>query len=232
MKNNTSEIYRDIECQLLELFRECVISKDFSRLSNWLNDSVLFRRNRYTAECPMSKNELLAYLSDFFNDACTVDFKRINYIVESDAYALFLLINGKDYTIKIEVANNLVSTLWIIEKHNDLLPQSTLGILNAIAQAWEKQNWLYIENFLSSNFRFEMYGDKEIFGYHILSKRQFLVWLETWFKCLISHKIKLEIEVVVDGLKISIDNDARIISMKIVKGKILEAKEIDAPTNS
>ena len=89
---------------------------------------------------------------------------------------------------------------------------------------------MYIEDFLDRYFKFEMYGSEEIFGNHILSKRHFLVWISCRFKKFRYIKdVKFEVKAKTGGILISINNQSRFISMKIVNGKIIYAKEIDTP---
>lgn len=140
------------------------------------------------------------------------------------------MLDGTRYSIWIETNNNLISTLWIKEIFNDTLPNVASDILKSVAQAWERHYWVYIENFLDQHFKFEMYGSEEIFGNHILSKRQFLVWISSRFKNFRYNKdVIFEIKAKIEGILISINNQSRFISMKIVNGKIFEAKETDTP---
>ena len=71
---------------------------------------------------------------------------------------------------------------------------------------------------------------EEIFGNHILSKRQFLVWISSRFQRFRYTKDdKFEVKAKTGGILISINNQSRFISMKIINGKIIEAQEIDTP---
>lgn len=237
MKDNTSSTYRDIEYRLLEIFKECAISNDFTRLSQWLEDSIFFRKSRYCAERPISRDDLLFYLSTLFNVADIKD-KGIKYDINNGGYALNLLlpaiddIEELDYVIRIEIDGCRISTLWMMENLNILFPTSKVWILNAIAKNWENYNVLYIENFLHKNFKYELYGKEEIFGCHILSKRQFLIWIECRFECIKHHRSELRVSAIDDGLKMKLNNSSRFIIMKFVDGKIIEAKETDGTHHS
>lgn len=231
MRNNNVDIYRDIEYRYLELFKECALSRMFSQLFNKLDDIVLFRRNIYRVEEPTSKEKILEYLSEFYQTTHEIIYQGIKYVVDDECYILYMELDGTMYSVYIEVNNNLISTLWIKEVFNETLPTVTSEILNVILQKWQNYHWMYIENFLHRSFKFEMYAGTEIFGHHTLSKRQFLVWITSRFERLRYMKnVKFEVEVKANGVIISINNQSRFILMKIIDGKIVEAKEIDTPS--
>lgn len=231
MMNDTIEMYRDIEYRYLKLFKECALSRMFSRLFSKLDDIVLFRRNIYRVEEPTSKEDILEYLSEFYETTQEIVCHGIKYVVDEECYILYLELDGTTYSVYIEVNNNLISTLWIKEVFNDTFPTKPSEILNAISQEWQNHHWMYIENFLHRFFKFEMYDGTEIFGHHTLSKRQFLVWITSRFKPLRYMKdVKIEVGVKANGVIISINNQSRFILMKITDGKIVEAKEIDTPS--
>ena len=230
MKTETTNAYRDIEYRYLELFRDCALSKDFLPLFQKFDEVILFRRNMYRVEEPTKKEEVFDYLSEFYETTEEVEYLGIKYLVDEESYILYLMLDGTRYSIWIEANNNLISTMWIKEVFNDTLPNVASDILKSVAQAWESHHWVYIENFLDQYFKFEMYGSEEIFGNHILSKRQFLVWISSRFKKFrYTKNVKFEIKAKTDGILISINNQSRFISMKIVNGKIIEAKETDTP---
>lgn len=231
MKTDNIDVYRSIEYRYLELLRDCVLSKQFSTIFLKFNDSILFRRNIYRVEEPTNKSDVLAYLSEFCITTRNIEYQCIKYLVDEDCYALYLMLDGVVYSIRIEVEDNLISTLWINEKWDATFPEKPSEILNAIAKNWENQYWMYIENFLDRNFRFEMYGTQEIFGYHVLSKRQFMVWITSRFRRLKLMKYMPDFEFQVkaksNGIIITINGQSRFILMKIINGKIVKAKEID-----
>ncbi|MDE6861080.1 MAG: hypothetical protein K1V81_09180 [Paramuribaculum sp.] len=230
MKTDNSNFYRDIEYQYLELFRDCALSKEFLPIFQKFDEIIFFRRNMYCVEEPTKKEKVFDYLSEFYETTEDIEYLSIKYLVDEESYILYLMLDGTRYSIWIEANNNLISTLWIKEIFNDTLPNVASDILKAVAQAWESRHWVYIENFLDRYFKFEMYGSEEIFGKHILSKRQFLVWISSRFKRFEYTKdVKFEIKAKTGGILISINNQSRFISMKIVNGKIIEAKETDTP---
>lgn len=230
MKINNFNFYRDIEYRYLELFRDCALSKEFLPIFQKFNKTILFRRNMYRVEEPTKREEVLDYLSEFYETTEEIEYLSIKYLVDEESYILYIMLDGTRYSIWIETNNNLISTLWIKEIFNDTLPNVASDILKSVAQAWERHYWVYIENFLDQHFKFEMYGSEEIFGNHILSKRQFLVWISSRFKNFRYNKdVIFEIKAKIEGILISINNQSRFISMKIVNGKILEAKETDTP---
>lgn len=231
MRNNNVDIYRDIEYRYLELFKECALSRMFSQLFNKLDDIVLFRRNIYRVEEPTSKEKILKYLSEFYQTTHEIIYQGIKYVVDEECYTLLMELDGTMYSIYIEVNNNLISTLWIKEVFNETLPTETSEILNVISQEWQNYHWMYIENFLHRFFKFEMYDGTELFGHHILSKRQFLIWITERFERLRYMKnVKFEVGVKANGVIISINSQSRFILMKIIDGKIVKAKEIDTPS--
>lgn len=230
MKTENTNVYREIEYRYLELFRDCALSKEFLPLFHKFDKTILFRRNIYCVEKPTKREDAFKYLSEFYKTSEEIEYLGIKYIVDEGCYILYLNIDGTRYSIWIEANNNLISTLWIKEIVNDTLPNVASGILKVVAQEWESHNWVYIENFLDRYFKFEMYGSEEIFENHILSKRQFLVWISCRFKKFSYTKdVKFEVKAKTGGILILINNQSRFISMKIVNGKIIEAKEIDTP---
>lgn len=230
MKVDTINVYRGTEYRYLELFRDCALSKEFSTLSPKINKIILFRRNIYRVEEPTKKEEVLEYLSEFYATTDEIEYLGIKYIVDEDCYKLYLRLDGTTYSIWIENENNHISTLWIKEFFNETYPNVKTEILKSVAQAWKRHDWVYIENFLKRDFKFEMYGSDEIFGNHLLSKRQFLVWISNRFKRLRYDKeVKFNVNAKTGGILISINNQRRFIAMSIVDGKIIEAKEIDSP---
>lgn len=230
MKVDTANIYRGIGYRYLELFRNCALSKEFSPILDKFDNTILFRRNIYRVEKPTKKEEVLEYLSEFYETTEEVEYLGIKYLVDEECYTLYLRLDGTTYSIWIETDNNLISTLWIKEIFNDTLPNVASDILKSVAQAWERHYWVYIEHFLDRYFKFEMYDSEEIFGNHILSKRQFLVWISSRFQRFRYTKDdKFEVKAKTGGILISINNQSRFISMKIINGKIIEAQEIDTP---
>ena len=230
MKTENTNAYRDIEYRYLELFRNCALSKEFLPVFPKFDKTILFRRNMYRVEEPTKREEVFEYLSEFYKTSEEIEYLGIKYLVDEESYILYLMIDGTRYSIWIEVNNDLISTLWIKEIFNEIVPNSVSDILKSVAQAWERHYWMYIEDFLDRYFKFEMYGSEEIFGNHILSKRQFLVWISCRFKRFSYTKdVKFEVKAKTAGILLSINNQSRFISMKIVNGKIIEAKEIDTP---
>lgn len=230
MKTEITNVYRDIEYRYLELFRDCALSKEFLPIFQKFDKTILFRRNLYRVEEPTKRDEVFEYLSEFYKTSEDIEYLGIKYHVDEESYILYLMIDGTIYSIWIEVDNNLISTLWIKEIFNDTVPDEASEILKSVAQAWEGHYWMYIEDFLDRYFKFEMYGSEEIFGNHILSKRQFMVWISCRFKKFSYTKdVKFEVKAKTGGILISINNQSRFISMKIVNGKIIYAKEIDTP---
>ena len=230
MTTDNSNFYRDKEYQYLELFRDCTLSKEFLPIFQKFDKTIFFRRNMYRVEEPTKREKVFEYLSEFYKTSEEIEYLGIKYLVDEESYILYLMIDGTRYSIWIEVNNELISTLWIKEIFNEIVPNSVSDILKSVAQAWAKHYWMYIEDFLDRHFKFEMYGSEEIFENHILSKRQFLVWISCRFKKFIYTKdVKFEVKAKTGGILISINNQSRFISMKIVNGKIIEAKEIDAP---
>ena len=230
MKVVTANIYRGIEYRYLELFRNCALSKEFSPILDKLKNTILFRRNIFRVEEPTKKEEVLNYLTEFYETTEEIKYLGIKYLVDEERYTLYLRIDGTTYSIWIETENNLISTLWNKEIINDTTPSVASDILKSIALAWGSHYWVYIEIFLDRYFKFEMYGSEEIFGNHILSKRQFLVWISNRFKRFRYTKDdKFEVKAKTGGILISINNQSRFISMKIINGKIIEAQEIDTP---
>ena len=230
MKTENTDVYRDIEYRYLELFRDCALSKEFLPIFQKFGKTIIFRRNMYCVEEPTKRDEVFEYISEFYKTSDEIECLGIKYMVDEESYILYLMIDGGIYSIWIEVKNNLISTLWIKEIYNNTVPDEASEILKSVAQAWERHYWMYIEDFLDRYFKFEMYGSEEIFGNHILSKRQFLVWISFRFKRFRYTKdVKFEVKAKIGGILISINNQSRFISMKIVNGKIIEAKEIDTP---
>lgn len=230
MKTDNTNVYRDIEYQYLELFRDCAMSREFTPIFRKFEDKILFRRNMYLVEEPTKKEKVFDYLSEFYETTEEIEYLGIKYLVDEESYILYLMLDGTRYSIWIETDNNLISTLWIKEIATLPLPNVASDILKSVAQAWESHYWMYIEDFLDRYFKFEMYGSEEIFGNHVLSKRQFLVWISCRFKRFRYTKdVKFEVKAKTGGILISINNQSRFISMKIKNGKIIEAKEIDTP---
>lgn len=218
-----------MEHKLLELFRDCAISKDFSRLNPWIRDdkAIIFRRNKFCVERPVDKEYLMKYISDFFKYYKVIRSHGIKFMVEENCFGLFLLMGGVEYIIRIEVDNNQISTLWMTEDFKEVFPKTKYEILKAIASAWEKGDCLYIEDLLDKDFKYEMYGNEKLFGLHVLNKRQYIVWLDSRFSVMRYRDLKPQFQVVFNGLKMTLNGKSRIITMKIVDGKILEAKETD-----
>ena len=230
MKIDHTDFYKDLEYRYLELFRDCALSKQFLPISRKFKDTILFRRNIFRVEEPTKKEEVLEYLSEFYETTEEIEYLGIKYIVEDECYRLYLMLDGTTYSIWIETDNNLISTLWIKEIFEGTIPRVASDILTSVAEAWDYQHWMYIENFLDRYFKFEMYGSQEIFGHHILSKRQFLVWISARFERLRYMKgIRFKVNAKIGGILISINEESRFISMNIINGKITEAKEIDLP---
>lgn len=230
MNPDNTDFYRDLEYRYLTLFRDCAFSKEFSPILDKFNNTILFRRNLYRVEEPTKKEEVFDYLTDFYKSTEEIEYLGIKYLVDEVCYVLYLRLDGTTYSIWIETNNNQISTLWIKEIFNATLPNVASDILNSIAQAWEKHYWMYIEDYLDRYFKFEMYGSEEIFGNHILSKRQFLVWISNRFtKFRYLKDVEFDVKAKIGGILLSINNHSRFISMKIVDGKILTAKEIDTP---
>ena len=209
MKTEITNVYRDIEYRYLELFRNCALSKEFLPIFQKFDKTILFRRNMWRVEEPTKRDEVFEYLSEFYKTSEDIEYLSIKYHVDEESYILYLMIDGI---------------------FNDTVPDDASEILKSVAQAWESHYWMYIEDFLDRYFKFEMYGSEEIFGNHILSKRQFLVWISCRFKKFRYIKdVKFEVKAKTGGILISINNQSRFISMKIVNGKIIYAKEIDTP---
>ena len=68
------DIYRGIEYRYLELFRNWALSKEFSPILDKLDNTILFSRNIYRVEEPTKKEEVLEYLSEFYETTEEVEY--------------------------------------------------------------------------------------------------------------------------------------------------------------
>ncbi len=227
--NNYNES-KDIEYTLLNIIRDCITIHDFSRLYNRLNEKhVLFRFSKRYAERPFNKEEIISALSKLLSKKFRIKDNGIKYDTDENRYVLHFLKDMRPWTIWIYVENNVISTLWLTENHPPISYSTPSALLSSVATAWSNGNWSFIEDFLHRDFKFELYGNDKIFDNHILSKRQFLVWIECRFKFLESKSLKYNIEASGKGLLFNIENNSRFIEMDFENGKILSAKEIDVP---
>lgn len=228
MKTDNTDLYREIEYRHLELFRVCFLSKEFLPIFAKLKNTILFQHDMYWEF--HTKEEVLEYLIDSYGTTQQVQYQGIKYLVDENCYVLYLMIDGILYYIGVKTDGNLITSLFINEKFDESLSEvDPSEILNTIGQAWQNQNWRYIEKFLHRDFIFDLYGCERFLGHSRLNKRQFLYWITSIFKR--SRDIKDEkfrVEVFTHCLSVSINNQRRIISMEIINGKIVWAKEINS----
>lgn len=171
-----SKLSGNMEYKLLSIFGDCIRTRNFIPLYRFLDETPICRFGMNEAESPVSKHDLTIKLTRLFEKG------KKNYSIQfqpkKNKYVGFIQREGIKEIVDIEVRHDKINTLWIVKEEFHLLFKEAVPILRQIANEWNHGNPLSIERYLAENFKYTLYGEREIFGSHVLSKRQFIVWWE------------------------------------------------------
>lgn len=175
-----SEFSGNMEYKLLSILGDCIQSCNFIPLYCFLDDMPLVRLSLDEAERPVSKYDLTINLTRIFQK--NKAFYSIQFQSKKNKYVGLIERERRKEIIDIEVRDNKIITLWLVKKELYILAKDNFPIINQIAKEWNQGNPLYIERYLAENFKYTFYGEREIFGSHVLSKRQFIIWWEVAYE--------------------------------------------------
>lgn len=171
-----SKLSGNMEYKLLSIFGDCIRTRNFIPLYRFLDDAPICRFGMNVAEKPVSKHDLTIKLTRLFEKG------KKNYSIQfqpqKNKYVGFIQGEGIKEIVDIEIRDDIINTLWIVKEEFHLLLKDAVPILRQIADEWNHGNPLYIERYLAETFKYTLYGEREIFGNHVLSKRQFIIWWE------------------------------------------------------
>lgn len=171
-----SKLSGNMEYKLLSIFGDCIRTRNFIPLYRFLDDSPICRFGMDEAESPVSKHDLTIKLTRLFEKG------KKNYSIQfqpkKNKYVGLIQGDGIKEIVEIEVRHDKINTLWIVKEEFHLLLKDAVPILRQIANEWNHGNPLSIERYLAENFKYTFYGEREIFGSHVLNKRQFIIWWE------------------------------------------------------
>lgn len=175
-KINLSEFSGNMEYKLISILGNCIQSCNFIPLYYFLDDKPIVRLDMKEAERPVSKYDLIIKLTKIIQKI-----GLLNYEIQIKKNKYVGLIKGQEIrnTIEIKVIQNKIHTLWLVNEELYILTKDNSTIINQIAKEWNQGNPLYIERYLADDFNYTLYGKREIFGYHVLNKRQYIIWWES-----------------------------------------------------
>lgn len=175
-KIDLSEFSGNMEYKLISIFGDCIQSCNFIPLYYFLDDKPIVRLDMKEAERPVSKYDLIIKLTKIIQEV-----GHLNYEIQIKKNKYVGLIRGQEVRniIEIEVIQNKIHTLWLVNEELYILAKDNSPIINQIAKEWNQGNPLYIEKYLTDDFNYALYGEREIFGNHVLNKRQYIIWWES-----------------------------------------------------
>lgn len=230
-KIDLSKLSGNMEYKLLTILGDCIHACNFIPLYCFLDDSTIFRLGMSKAEKPVSKYDLTIKLTKTFQKTGDI-YYSIQFQSEKNRYVGLIRGQGIRNIIYIEVRQNKIQTLWLVEEESYILPKDTYTILNQISKEWNQGNPLYIERYLSENFKYTLYGENEIFGDHVLSKRQYIIWWECACETYAKHGVTYQdysTSENTNGIACFLNKSARFIQFEIVDGVIISAEERATP---
>ena len=227
-----SKLSGDMEYKLLSILGDCICTRNFIPLYRFLDDTPICRFSMDEAERPVSKYDLTVKLTKLFQKLEHKPHYSVRFEPKTNRY--IGLIRGQEIKeIDIEVCLNKIQTFWLVEKRLYILRKEDI-ILNQIVKEWNQGSPLYIVRYLAEDFKYTLCGNEEIFGNHVLSKRQYIRWLKARFESIIKHDLQFYAEPKSDGILIHIGKsllhgDLIFVKMEIVDGQILNAQELQVP---
>lgn len=230
-KIDLSKLPGNMEYKLLTILGDCIHACNFIPLYCFLDDSTIFRLGMSKAEKPVSKYDLTIELTRTFQRIGDL-YYSIQFQSEKNRYVGLIRGQGIRNIISIEVKQNKIQTLWLVKEESYILPKDPYIILDQISKEWNQGNPLYIERYLSENFKYTLHGEKEIFGDHVLSKRQYIIWWECAYKIYAKHGVTYQdysTSENTNGIACYLNKSVMFIRFEIVNGVIISAEEKATP---
>ena len=232
-KIDLTRLSGNIEYKLLTIIGNCIHSCNFIPLYHFLDEEPIVRLDKNKAEQPIFRDRLIVNLTGMYLPSKNTDIKySIQFQPQKNKYIGCIERQGIKEIVNIEVRQNKIYTLWIVEKSFYILSKENFQILNQIAEEWNQGNPLYIERYLAENFKYTLYGKEEIFGNHILSKRQYIIYWDSAYEIMKKAGIIYKAyytSATTNGIACYSKESAMFIKMHIENGLIISAEAVDIP---